>query len=156
MSKSHLYFVTAVISLSSFASLAAAQVNSPNTQHPQPARVRQEPCWQQIGISKDVIDQRDAIQQDTHSQVQSVCADTSLTPQQKSQKIREIHQEAKQKMSGLISEEQQQQLESCRKQRAGNNPAAAGVKHPGTGPCGELQAPKPSGGQTGGSGAENR
>src|SRR5213078_2819017 len=122
MSKSHLYFVTAVISLSSLASLAAAQVNSPNTQPPQAARVKEEPCWQQIGISKDVIDQRDAIQQDTHSQVQSICADTSLTPQQRNQKIREIHQEAKQKMSGLISEEQQQQLEACHKQRAGNNP----------------------------------
>ena len=154
MSKNHLYLAATVICLFSFAYSAVAQVNNSNTQHPQAARVKPEPCWQQVGISKDVIDQRDAIQQDTHSQVQSVCADTSLTPQQKNQKIREIHQEAKQKMSGLISEEQQQQLEACHKQR-GNNTAAAGVKHPGVGPCGEMQAPKAGGGQTG-SGTENR
>jgi hypothetical protein len=147
MSKNHICFVTAVISLFSFASVAAGQVNNPNTQHPKAAHAKQEPCWQQVGISKDVIDQRDAIQQDTHSQVQSVCADTSLTPQQKNQKIREIHQEAKQKTSGLISEEQQQQLEACRKERAGNNPVATGVKHPGAGPCGEMQSP--NGGHSG-------
>lgn len=149
MSKIHVHFVAAVIALFSFASIAAGQANNTNTQHPKAAHAKQEPCWQQVGISKDVIDQRDAIQQDTHSQVQSVCADTSLTPQQRNQKIREIHQEAKQKMSGLISEEQQQQLEACHKERAGNSPASAGVKHPGTGPCGEMQAPKSGAGQPG-------
>jgi len=155
MSKNRPCFVAAVISLFSFASLAAAQVNNPNPQYPKAAHVKQEPCWQQVGISKEVIDQRDAIQQDTHSEIQSVCADSSLTPQQKNQKIREIHQEAKQKMSGLISAEQQQQLEACRKERAGNYPASAGAKHAGTGPCGDSQAPK-AGTQTTGSGTENR
>lgn len=145
MSKTRLSLVATVLAVCSLAVTAAAQTNNPNTQHPRTVRAKQEPCWQQVGISKDVIDQRDAIQQDTHSQVQSVCADTSLTPQQKNQKIREIHQEAKQKMSGLISAEQQQQLEACRKGRAENNPVATGVKHPGAGPCGEMQSP--NGGQ---------
>jgi hypothetical protein len=153
MSKPHVFFIATILSVFSFAFSAAAQVNNPNTQHPRTVRAKQEPCWQQVGISKDVIDQRDAIQQDTHSQVQSVCADTSLTPQQKKQKIREIHQEAKQKMSGLISEEQQQQLEACRKERTGNSPVATGAKHPGAGPCEELATP--NGGQTGSSGAES-
>jgi len=153
MSRTCLPFIATALSVCSFAVTAAAQVNNPNTQHPRTVRAKQEPCWQQVGISKDVIDQRDAIQQDTHSQVQSVCADTSLTPQQKNQKIREIHQEAKQKMSGLISEEQQQQLEACRKERSGNSPVATGVKRPGAGPCGEMVSP--SGGQMGGSAAES-
>ena len=148
MSRTHLFLIATALAACSFAQTAAAQVNNPNTQHPRTVRAKQEPCWQQVGISKDVIDQRDVIQQDTHSQVQSVCADTSLTPQQKNQKIREIHQEAKQKMSGLISEEQQQQLEACRKGRAENSPVAAGVKHPGAGPCGAMGSP--SGGQTAG------
>ena len=151
MSRTHLFFIATAMAACSFAQSAAAQVNNPNTQHPRTVRAKQEPCWQQVGISKDVIDQRDAVQQDTHSQVQSVCADTSLTPQQKNQKIREIHQEAKQKMSGLISEEQQQQLEACRKGRAENSPVAAGGKHPGAGPCGEMVSP--NGGHTGASGA---
>lgn len=151
MSRTHLFLIATALATCGFAQIAAAQVNNPNTQHPRTMKAKQEPCWQQVGISKDVIDQRDSIQQDTHSQVQSVCADTSLTPQQKNQKIREIHQEAKQKMSGLISEEQQQQLETCRKGRAENSPVAAGVKHPGAGPCGEMVSP--NAGRTGGSGA---
>ena len=146
MSRAHLFFFVTALAACSFAQTAADQVNNPNTQHPRTVRAKQEPCWQQVGISKDVIDQRDAIQQDTHSQVQSVCADTSLTPQQKNQKIREIHQEAKQKMSGLISEEQQQQLEACRKGRAESSPVTAGVKHSGAGPCGAMGSA--GGGQT--------
>ena len=153
MRKIHLTFVVAIFALLSFATFAPAQANSPNTQHPPTVRAKQEPCWQQAGISKDVIDQRDAIQQDTHSQVQSVCADSTLTPQQKKAKIREIHREAKQKMSGVISEEQQQQLEACRKERTGNSPVAAGAKHPGAGPCGEMESP--NSGQTGNLGAVN-
>ena len=153
MSKTRLFFIATALSMVSFAFSAAAQVNNPNTQHPRTVHAKQEPCWQQVGISKDVIDQRDAIQQDTHSQVQSVCADTSLTERQKKQKIREIHQEAKQKMSGLISEEQQQQIEACHKERAGNSPVATGAKHPVDGPCGEMASP--NGGQTGSSGAES-
>ena len=153
MSKNYVYVLSAFISLLSFAFPAASQTASPNTQHPRTVRTKQEPCWQQVGVSKDVIDQRDAIQKDTHSQVEAVCADSSLNVQQKKQKIHEIRQEAKQKMSGLISEEQQQQLEACHKERAGS-PVATGVKHPGTGPCGELESPNGGHpGQTSGSGA---
>jgi hypothetical protein len=114
-----------------------AQVNNPTAQHPHAVRARQEPCWQQVGLSKDVIDQRDAIQRDTHSQVESVCADSSLTPQQKKQKIHEIRQDAKQKVAGLITADQQQQLQACQKERAGNHPAPVGMQH-GGGPCGGL------------------
>ena len=155
MHKTHLPFFAAVLLLVSFALPAAAQVNNPNTQRT--VRAKQEPCWQQVGVSKDVIEQRDAIQQDTHSQVASVCADTSLNMQQKKQKIHEIRQEAKQKMSGLISDEQQQQLEACHKERAGNSPVATGAKHPGVGPCGEMESPNAGhAGQTGGSGGQSR
>ena len=154
MHKTHFPLVAAVFLLVSFALPAAAQVNTPNTQRT--VRAKQEPCWQQVGVSKDVIDQRDAIQKDTHSQVESVCADTSLNMQQKKQKIHEIRQEAKQKMSGLISDQQQQQLEACHKERAGNSPAAAGAKHPGAGPCGEMQSPNAGrAGQTSGSNGQS-
>ena len=156
MSKKYVYVLPAFISLLSFAFPAAAQTGTPNSPHPRTVRAKQEPCWQQVGVSKDVIDQRDAIQKDTHSQVEAVCADSSLNVQQKKQKIHEIRQEAKQKMSGLISEEQQHQLEACHKERAGNSPVGAGVKHPGVGPCGEMESPNGGhAGQSGGSGAES-
>ena len=153
MRKIHFRLFAALSVLVSLALPAVAQVNNPNSHRT--VRTKQEPCWQQVGVSKDVIDQRDAIQKDTHSQVEAVCADSLLNVQQKKQKIHEIRQEAKQKISGLISEEQQQQLEACHKERAGNSPVAV-VKHPGAGPCGELESPNGvHSGQTSGSGAES-
>ncbi|PYV80994.1 MAG: hypothetical protein DMG93_16945, partial [Acidobacteria bacterium] len=117
---------------------SSAQTNAQRAQRPTRVRVHQEPCWQQVGISKDVIDQRKAVELDTRSQVQAVCADSSLNDQQKKQKIHEIHQESKQKVAGLMTEQQQQDLQSCQKERAANHPAPAGMQHGGGGPCGNL------------------
>ena len=101
-------------------------------------RVRQEPCWQQAGISESAKEQRDAVASDRRSQVEAVCADTSLTPQQKQQKIHQIRKEAKQKIDALITPDQEQQLQACQKERAANHPGAPAIHHPGAGPCGEL------------------
>jgi len=120
---------------------SCAQTNTQRAQRPAQVRVQEEPCWQKAGISKDVIDQRQAIELDTRSQVQAVCADSSLTDPQKKQKIHEIRQESKQKVSGLMTEQQQQDLQSCQKERAANHPAPAGVHHGGGGPCGNLASP---------------
>lgn len=125
-----------------------AQTNTQRPQRPAQVRVHEEPCWQKVGISKDVIDQRQAVEQDTRSQVQAVCADSSLTDPQKKQKIHEIRQESKQKVAGLITEQQQQDLQSCQKERAANHPAPAGVHHGGGGPCGNLASPSENNGGT--------
>jgi hypothetical protein len=121
---------------------SSAQTNAQRAQRSTRVQVHQEPCWQQVGISKDVIDQRKAVEADTHSQVQAVCADSSLNDQQKKQKIHEIRQESKQKVAGLMTEQQQQELQSCQKERAANHPAPAGtqpgMQHGGGGPCGSL------------------
>jgi len=119
---------------------SSAQTNTQRATRPAQVRVHEEPCWQKAGISKDVIDQRQAVEQDTHSQVQAVCADSSLTDPQKKQKIHEIRQESKQKVSGLITEQQQQDLQSCQKERTANHSAPAGVHHGGGGPCGNLSS----------------
>lgn len=135
---------------------SSAQTNAQRAQHPTHVRVHQEPCWQQVGLSKDVIDQRHAVELETRSQVQAVCADTSMSDQQKKQKIHQIHQESKQKVAGLMTEQQQQELQSCQKERAANHPAPAGVQHGGGGPCANFassggnnaDAPQNPGGQT--------
>jgi hypothetical protein len=108
----------------------------------------QQPCWQQAGISKGVIEQRRSIEQNTRTQVESVCADSSLTPQQKHQKIKELRQQARQQIDAIITPQQQEELKACNAQRATNRPASpphhgAG----GRGPCGEISAnptPAPS------------
>jgi Spy/CpxP family protein refolding chaperone len=108
----------------------------------------QQPCWQQVGISKAAIDQRHSIEQSTRAQVEAVCADSSLTVQQKHAKIKEIRQQAHQEIESVITPQQQQELKACNAERAAAHPSPAPAPHPGApaGPCGELatnSAPAP-------------
>jgi hypothetical protein len=102
-------------------------------------RYRQPPYWQQAGISKEVLQQRHSLEQAAHSQIASVCADTSLGPQQKREKIREIHQQTSQQVQALMTPQQQEALKSCQAARNGGHD---GAPHPhaggGMGPCGEA------------------
>src|SRR6266704_5154133 len=66
-----------------------------------------KPCWEVAGISKSAIAERRRIEQETRSQVQSVCNDSSLNEQQKREKIREIRQQSHQQIDALISPQQQ-------------------------------------------------
>lgn len=107
---------------------------------------RVEPCWQQAGISKSAMEERAAIQRETRAQVEAVCANTSLTPQQRQQQIRQIREEAKQRMEALVSPAQQEALRACQQERAAAHPPATGGLHHGggAGPCGELPATHPT------------
>jgi hypothetical protein len=153
MSKSFVWLVVGIIVSISSALQGNAQTNAPGAQRATQAKVREEPCWQKVGITKEVKEQRDAIASDTHSQVEAVCADTSLTPQQKKQKIHEIRQDSKQKVGGLISEQQQEELQACQKERAGSHPTSTGMQH-GGGPCGELTSTGHQGAQAPGKSGE--
>jgi len=161
LSLSNCLLVVAVMAPLGFFVLSAragAQVVAARMQQPLPPGTvarspRQQPCWEVAGISKSAMEQRHAVQQKARSEVEAVCADTSLTPQQRQQKIREIHQQSRQELDSLISPQQMQELKSCQMSRnhGGGHPAGA---HPhvggGGGPCGEMpsqQSPKspPSG-----------
>jgi hypothetical protein len=64
-----------------------------------------------------------SIQRESHSQIQRVCSDTSLTAQQKHQQVHQIHQQTHQKIESLITPEQEKALMACRQpQRGGNHP----------------------------------
>jgi hypothetical protein len=54
------------------------------------------PCWEEAGVPKSVIEQRRQIERNTHAEIQSVCNDSSLTPEEKREKIRQLHQQAHQ------------------------------------------------------------
>ncbi len=106
-----------------------------------PAQVRratpkQPSCWQEAGISRSAMEQRRAIEQQTKARVGSVCADPSLSDQQKRQEIRQIHQQAHQQIESLISPQQQEALKQCQMARAKEHPHVGGggvnVHH---GPC---------------------
>ncbi len=109
-------------------------------------RVRQEPCWQEAGVSKTAMEQRRSIEQGVRGQVASVCANSSLTPQQRQQQIRQIHEQARQQMEALISPQQQEAIKSCQASRGhgGGGVHVGGGGRGGIGPCGEMPSAKPS------------
>lgn len=94
------------------------------------------PCWKQAGVSQSALGQRRQIEETTRSEVESVCSDSSLTPQQKHAKIRQLHEEAHQQMQRLITSQQEQALRTCREKR-GAVPHGGGM-HTRVGPCGEM------------------
>ena len=118
---------------------AGAQTAPVRPTNPNP-RPHQEPCWQVAGISKSAMEQRRTIAENTRSEVQSVCADTSLTVAQKHEKIRQIREQAKGQEEALVTPEQMQALHSCQASRGhstGGVHMGGGGGH-GSGPCGEL------------------
>lgn len=127
----------------------AAQTSSPSGASPSqtgPARRGGTPCWQQAGIEKSVMEQRWSIERDTRSQIEAVCSNSSLTPQQKHQQTRDLRQQARQKMEGLVTPEQEKALTACQEQRGFSHPGGAGMQ----GGCGEGHGngQHPNGGNT--------
>ena len=111
------------------------------------------PCLQKAGIDRSVMQQLHSIQSESRSQITSVCENSSLAPQQKQEQVQQIRQQAKQKIDGLITPQQQEALHACQQQMGMNHPGMAGgspvsgAGHFGGGPgCGELSHPnRPAG-----------
>jgi hypothetical protein len=98
---------------------------------------RQEPCWQVAGVSKSAIQQRRVIDRQTRQETEAVCANSTLSVQQRRQQIRQIHERQRQEIDGLISPAQQEAMRSCQEQRHGGH----GGGHFGGGhggPCGDM------------------
>ena len=94
-----------------------------------------EPCWKVAGISQSALQQRRNLEESARSQIASVCADASLTPKQKAEEIKAIHERTRQAILALISPQQEEALKACRESRGREE--APHVAH-GMGPCGEL------------------
>lgn len=128
---------------------ALAQQPAPKIATTQGAAVKaphQPPCWQQAGISKAAMEQRREIEQGTRSQVESVCADNSLTPQQKHAKIKEIRQQSRQQIESIITPQQLEELKACNAQRNAGRTATSAPRPGGSGPgpCGETASNAPA------------
>ncbi|PYV66132.1 MAG: hypothetical protein DMG96_43295 [Acidobacteria bacterium] len=79
----------------------------------------EKPCWEVAGISKSAIAERSRIEQETRSQVQSVCNDSSLNEQQK----REKHQPAAARGTESLSEGTSCGQRRKRRSRCRGNPS---------------------------------
>ena len=105
---------------------------------------RSEPCWKVAGITPAAMQQRRSIEQNTKSEIASACADSSLSPQQRRQKIQQIRQQTRQQVEALITPQQQEALKACRTSR-GEGTAAPKPAGAGKGPCGgEAQEENPA------------
>jgi hypothetical protein len=143
--KNVLAALSAVILSAALAGSAIAQVpiRTGPTTGPIARPAKQEPCWEVAGLSKSALQQRRSIARQARQQVESVCANSSLSMQQKRQEIQQIRERERQEIEGIISPTQQEAMRSCELQR---HPAhSGGHAGGGGGPCGELSAaPRPT------------
>src|SRR5215471_11412429 len=75
----------------------------PSATHP-----KKEPCWEVAGVSKAAMEQRHALAQQARQEVEAVCANSSLTLQQKREQIRVIHEREKQQANALVTPQQEE------------------------------------------------
>jgi len=86
------------------------------------------------------MEQRRAVQERTRSEIEAVCSDPSLSQQERQQRIRQIHEQAKQELDALTTPQQMEELKSCQMSRnhGGIHPGAGHPSTGGHGPCGDL------------------
>jgi hypothetical protein len=141
---------TAIMVSAALASYANAQIvthSAPGAGATVGKPVRLEPCWQVAGISKAAMEQRKALNLQTRQQVEAVCANSSLSIQQKRQQIQQIHRQEKEQLEGIITPGQQEAMRSCQAERNTGHVSTGHVG--GGGPCGEMPTGHQSGSQPG-------
>jgi len=112
----------------------------PGARVPVRQRGGEGPCLQQAGVQRSVWQQMEEIHRNAREQVMAICQNTSLTPQQQHQQIKQIHEQAQQQADALVTAQQRQQVEQCRAQRREQSGrAVAHVPHGGGGnPCAKV------------------
>jgi hypothetical protein len=114
---------------------SSSNSSSPNPQQRMGRQGGQEPCFEVAGIQKSAMEQVWSLERETHSQIESVCSNSSLSPQEKHEQVHQLREQTHQKIESLITPEQDKALESCRQER--------GMEHQGMrgegGGCGEGQ-----------------
>jgi hypothetical protein len=127
-----------------------AQDAPPRTSHPGAPPVRRvppplekTPCWQKAGVSQDVMDKATGIRDNTRTQVSTVCADESLTHEQKLDQIAGLRKAAHEQIDALIPKEQQEVMRSCQVARMRRTRRRHGL-HKTPDPCGYVAPTDPS------------
>ena len=109
---------------------------------------RQVPCWQEAGVTKATMEERRSIEQSSRAEIQAVCANSSLSPEQRRRQIRSINERTRQQVNALTSPQQREEIKSCQEARASHT-GGGGLHHVSVGgggehrgPCGELIEPR--------------
>jgi hypothetical protein len=131
-------FVYPVFAQSTQASPASTEPDTPKTptQAPVRRRIPEVPCWRQAGITPDQVNQRWKIEDQAQAKIAATCNEESTSPQQKHDKIEEIHRVTDVAIAKLIPEQQRQALNSC--QTALEQKHAKSAPRKELGPCGGV------------------
>jgi hypothetical protein len=87
-------------------------------------------------MTAEMVNQRWKIEDDQKVKVTGVCSEPSSSPQQKHDKIEQIHAETDQAIAKLIPEKELKTFNECQAQVVASRPKAAGQKE--LGPCGGV------------------
>lgn len=85
-----------------------------------------ERAFQQLNLSADQQSQMKQIMQDQRTQMQALRANTSLTPEQKKEQIKQLRESNHQKVMALLTPDQQAQFKHLQQQRRGRMQAFTG------------------------------
>ena len=95
-------------------------------------------CMQRAGMSKTVIQQHRTMMQSMRTQMRSACTDTSLTQQQRAEKIRQIRQSMRSQMMGKLTAQQQQAMQQCMRQNNRGGGRGMARRDGGGNPCAQF------------------
>lgn len=125
--------------------VAQDQESAPSAEAGAPqARQRgaEPPCFKQAGVSDETWQKIKDIHKSTHQQVVGICENTSLSPQQKRQQVRDARQQAEQQVHGLLTSQQQEAVKQCRQERRadrkGMGGGMGGMHRGGGDPCARI------------------
>lgn len=126
-----------------FAQSDATTQDSPAENQPVPHRAHfQTPCWKQAGMTPDMVNKRWQLESQQKGRIAQVCTDSSTSPQQKHDKIEQIHADTDQAIAQLIPTKELKAFNSCQAELDRRHPKAAGQKE--LGPCGGVIPPSAS------------
>jgi hypothetical protein len=135
----------AEMTLQAPAELAQPQPAPPRARTPRPGR--QAPCWRTAGISPGLVNQRWQIEANAKALVDAACANDSLSPKQKADKLHQIDEQTQREIAKIIPAKQLGEFKTCQAERDRENarerPAGA-TPHRELGPCGGVIPATPS------------
>ena len=101
-------------------------------------QLRGEPCLKQAGISRSALQQRRQMIENARSQVEQICSNSSLSPQQKREQIQQLRASVRKQMASMLTPQQQQALAQCRQSHHTGMGRMHAGGHGGGNPCNAL------------------
>lgn len=144
-SVSLLFLVVAASGVAQSAAPADDQAASPEAQTDARAPRRRsygQPCWRQAGMTPDMVNQRWKIEEEQKQNIAAVCSEPSTGPQQKHDKIQQIHAKTAQQIAKVVPAEELAKFNKCQADLEKSRPSSTPKKE--LGPCGGT-LPTPAG-----------